>query len=68
VIPYHSFSVQLLILLCFVHLQIAALLTDFFARVHFYFVLKIRMRQAARRDGDFDAIDEMNTLRPLLFN
>jgi hypothetical protein len=24
------------------------------------------MRQAARRDGDFDAIDEMNTLRPLL--
>jgi hypothetical protein len=45
-----------------------SLVDRFFCEVHFYFVLKIRMRQAAKRDGDFDAIDEMNTLRPLLFN
>ena len=45
-----------------------ALADRFFREVQFCFVLKSRMRQATRRDGDFDTTDEINTLRPLLFN
>jgi hypothetical protein len=65
----------------FVHLQVAALqqarqvrdmgtwpfLLDLFCKVQLCFVVKIRMRQSTRRDGDFDATDEINTIGPLFF-
>ena len=73
---------QPLIFFVFVHLQVAGLqqarqvrdmvawpFLTVFCEVQFSFVLKIRMRQATRRDGDFDSTDDIaiNTLGPFAF-